>query len=69
MKSIKREFDKGNCRSFVKFIYKSYPPKNKKTCPDNVESVSLEEFKKVGKKALIDYHEDKNSAAEYGFEW
>jgi hypothetical protein len=69
LKIIKKEFDKGKNRNFIKFIYKNYPPKNNHTCPDDIESLLSEEIKKVGKNALIDYHEDKNSAAKFGFEW
>jgi len=50
-------------------VYKNYPPKNKYTFPDNIDDLLYEEIKKVGRKALIDYHEDRNAAAIYGFEW
>jgi hypothetical protein len=69
LKNIRKEFDKENGRNFIKFIYKNYPPKCKHTCPDNIENLLYDQIKKVAKKALIDYHEDRNSAATYGFEW
>jgi len=73
LKNIEKEFEKKNNRNFINFVYKNYPPKNKHTSkintPDNIESLLSEEIKKVGRKALIDYHEDRNAAATYGFEW
>ncbi len=56
-------------RQFVKFVYTNYPPKNGNKCPDNLDTFDTKEFKKVSKMSLIDYHEDKNLAAEYGYEW
>ena len=69
LKKIEKEFEKRNNRHFIKFVYKNYPPKNKYTFPDNIDDLLYEEIKKVGRKALIDYHEYRNAAAIYGFEW
>lgn len=53
----------------MSFIYINYPPKNGNKCPDELDTFDTKKFKTVSKKSLIDYHEDKNLATDYGYEW
>ena len=60
-KSAKGSFD------FLEFIYKKYPPKNKKhVLPSKLDSSNIKESVR---NALIHYHPDKNSKQEFGTKW
>ena len=57
---------------FVKFIYKTFPPKNKEHTPpakSEMEDLKHDEKKKVLQKAVLHYHPDKINVEKDGRKW
>ncbi|ESO85394.1 hypothetical protein LOTGIDRAFT_154889 [Lottia gigantea] len=67
---LETKFKTSGKLQFLEFVYKNYPPKNKKHKLAEIPYIpELQQIKKFYQKVVVHYHPDKVDIKKHGMEW